>query len=196
MENNIMKWLEENWSKATVFLAVYVTALIVLFVADNNFALFLIWAQIPVYFLHQFEEYIYPGGFMEFFNTKTLGSRQKDFPLTKKVSFWINIPIIFVGFPVSAIFAGQIDIAVGIWVAYFSIINALSHVALFFQNGYNPGFIVSLFANIPVGLYTVYYFISHQTISLNSHIIGFLIAIGIQGIIMVYGLKFLKAKTS
>lgn len=194
MKNNIMKWLEENWTKSTLFLALYLTIILVLFVSDKDFALFLIWIQTPVYFLHQFEEYIYPGGFMEFFNTKALGSKKKDFPLTKKESFWINIPIIFIGFPLSAILAGQIDISIGIWTAYFSIINALLHLALFFRKGYNPGFIVSLFLNIPVGFYTIYYFASHHLISLNMHIMGFVMAIFIQGILMIYGLKFLKTK--
>ncbi len=194
MKNNIMKWLEENWTKSTFFLALYLTIILVLFVSDKDFALFLIWIQTPVYFLHQFEEYIYPGGFIEFFNTKALGSKKKDFPLTKKESFWINIPIIFIGFPLSAILAGQIDISIGIWTAYFSIINALSHLGIFFRYRYNPGFIVSLFLNIPVGLYTIYYFASHHLISLNMHIVGLVIAICIQGILMIYGLKFLKTK--
>ena len=189
-----MKWLEENWTKSTFFLALYLTIILVLFVSDKDFALFLIWIQTPVYFLHQFEEYIYPGGFIEFFNTKALGSKKKDFPLTKKESFWINIPIIFIGFPLSAILAGQIDISIGIWTAYFSIINALSHLGIFFRYRYNPGFIVSLFLNIPVGLYTIYYFASHHLISLNMHIVGLVIAICIQGILMIYGLKFLKTK--
>lgn len=196
MKNNIMNWLEENWTKSTLFLALFLSIVLVLFVRNRDFALFLIWIQTPVYFLHQFEEYIYPGGFMAFFNTKALGSSKKNYPLTKKESFWINIPIIFIGFPLSAILAGQIDISIGIWTAYFSIINALSHVGLFFRNGYNPGFAVSLLLNIPVGIYTIYYFAAHQLISLNSHIIGFVIALFIQAIVMIYGLKILKNKVS
>lgn len=189
-----MKWLEENWPKSTLFLAIYVTIVLLLFVSRQNFALFLIWIHTPIYFLHQFEEYIYPGGFLAFFNTEALGSKKKDFPLTKTAALWINIPIIFIGFPLSAILAGQIDISLGIWVAYFSIINALSHVGMFFLKGYNPGFVVSLFLNIPAGVYTIYYFVTHQVISVNMHIVGFIVAFVIHGIVMVYGLKYLKAK--
>lgn len=126
--------------------------------------MFLIWLQIPVYCLYQFEEYILPGGFADFFYKKGLGSNEKDFPLDKKVSFWINIPIIFVAFPLSAILSGYIDISIGIWTAYFSIINAFSHVAIFFKHKYNPGFVVSLLLNIPIGAFTIYYFVSHNTI--------------------------------
>ena len=190
----MMKWMEDNWPKSTIFLAVYVTILLVLFLRDSDFALFLIWAQTPVYFLHQFEEYVYPGGFTAFFNTKILGSREKDFPVTNKVSFWINIPLIWVGFPVTAILAGQIDISIGIWTAYFSVMNGLSHIGFFIRHRYNPGFAVSLLVNIPVGLFTIIYFASHQLISLNAHIAGILGAVGIQAVLMIYGLKFLKAR--
>jgi hypothetical protein len=189
-----MKWLYNNWFKSTIFLAIYMLILLCIFVVDYDFGIFLIWLQTIVYFFHQFEEYVYPGGFVEFFNTKALGSKDKDFPLDKKASFWINIPIIFIGFPLSAILSGFIDISIGIWTAYFSIINALSHVGMFFKYKYNPGFFVSLFLNIPVGIYTIYYFAMNQIISINAHLIGLIIGLIVQGIVMVYGFKVLKPK--
>ncbi|PTD93344.1 hypothetical protein C9439_08000 [archaeon SCG-AAA382B04] len=193
-KHSVLAWLEQHWPISTPFLALYLTIVLVLFVLNKNFALFLIWIQIPLYWLHQFEEYIYPGGFMEYFNIKVLSSNRKDWPITKKDTFWINIPITFIGFPVSAILAGLIDISIGIWTAYFSIINALSHLGMFFRGGYNPGLVASVSLNIPVGVYTIYYFATSQLISLNSHIIGVSIAIAIQVILMIWGLKFLKTK--
>ncbi|MGR3291037.1 MAG: HXXEE domain-containing protein [Paracoccaceae bacterium] len=190
----MIKWLEKNWPNTTVFLAIYVTVLLVLFLFESNFALFLIWIQTPVYFLHQFEEYVFPGGFKKFFNTSVLGSDDPDFPMTDAFSMWINVPLIFIAFPVSAILAGQMDISISIWTAYFSIVNALSHLGMFAIHRYNPGFVVSLLVNIPVGLYTVGYFISHDIISLNSHIIGFTIAVSIQAALLVYGFAILKTK--
>jgi len=189
-----MKWIIKSWPISTPFLAVYLTILLVLFVMKQNFALFLIWIQTPVYFLHQFEEYILPGGFITFFNTKVLGSGKTNFPLEEKASFWINMPIIFVAFPVSAILAGQFGLSVGIWTAYFSIINAASHVGMFLKHRYNPGFWVSLLFNLPVGIYTLYYFASHQIIPISAHIIGLLIALAVQGSVMIYGFKVLKPR--
>lgn len=187
-----MKWFIKNWSKSTIFLAIYITIPLVLFVMKQNFALFLIWIQTPVYFLHQSEEYIFPGGFMEFFNTKMLGSKKADFPLDEKISFWINGSVIFVAFPISAILATKFGLSFGIWTAYFSVINAVSHVAIVFKHRYNPGFLVSLLLNIPVGIFTIYYFASHQIISVSAHIISLLIALAVQGTIMFYGFKILK----
>ena len=152
-----MKWLYNNWYKSTLFIAIYVLIVLILFVFETDFPLFLIWMQFVVYLCHQFEEYILPGGFVAFFNKNPLGSQENNFPLDEKASFWINIPIIFIAYPVSAILSKYIDISIGIWTAYFSIINAISHVGMFFKYKYNPGVIVSLFLNIPIGIFTIYY---------------------------------------
>ena len=189
-----MKWLYDNWSKSTIFLAIYLLVVLFLYVMRDNFALFLIWLQTVVYFLHQSEEYIFPGGFVEFFNKKPLGSKKSDFPVGKKESFWINIPIIFIAFPVSAILSGTIDISIGIWAAYFSTFNAISHVGMFIKYKYNPGLFVSIFLNIPVGIYTIYYFASHQIISLQEQIIGLIIGVLVQLLLMIYGFEVLKPK--
>ena len=189
-----MKWLYNNWYKSTLFLGCSLLIILVTFVADDNFTLFLIWLQTVVYLFHQFEEYILPGGFVAFFNTNLLGSKQTEFPLDKKASFWINIPIIFIGFPISAILAGYIDISIGVWTVYFSIVNAISHVIMFFRFRYNPGFFVSLFLNIPVGLFTIHHLTANNTISLKVHLIGFTIGVLIQLGLMVYGFLILKPK--
>ena len=78
--------------------------------------------------------------------------------------------------------------------AYFSIINAISHVIMFFRFRYNPGFFVSLFLNIPVGLFTIYHLTTNNIVSLKVHLIGFTIGVIIQLGLMVYGFLILKPK--
>jgi len=191
----MMSWIEEHWPKSTIFLAVYSTILIVVFVLKIDIALFLIWIQLPIYWLHQFEEYVFPGGFIETFNRQVLGSNEKEWPMSKRASFWINIPIIYIAFPLSAIMAGTVDISIGIWTAYFSILNATSHVGMFVKKRkYNPGLFVSAFLNIPVGVFTVWYFYSNDVISVFGHLTGVLVAVTVQGGLMVWGLKFMRAR--
>ena len=79
----ILNWLYENWMKGTPFLALYTFILIWLYVKDANYPLFLIWLQCSAYWLHEFEEYVCPGGFLDFFNRGPLGSTRGDKPLTK-----------------------------------------------------------------------------------------------------------------
>ena len=191
-----MKWLYDNWYKSTLFLAVYLLVFLILFVLKTDFALFLIWLQFVVYLIHQFEEYILPGGFVAFFNKNLLQSKIADYPLDKKASFWINIPIIFIAFPLSAILAGTLDIAIGIWTAYFSVINAASHVGMSFMYKYNPGLLVSMFLNIPVGLYTIYFFASENLISFQHQLIGCGIGLLTQAAVMIYGFRVLKPKVN
>ena len=159
-----------------------------------DLALLLLWLHVPVYFLHQFEEYIYPGGFLEYFNLNVLGSGRPEFPMTNTAVLWINVPVIFIAYPVSVILAGEFGVSIGLWVVYFSIINASSHVGMYVKNGYNPGLVVSTLLNIPVGVFTIGYFISQDLASIKAHIIGFSIAIAIQVGLMVYGFVFLKPK--
>ena len=190
-----MKWLYENWPKATIFTAIYIMTLLILFVMKTDYALFLIWAQMCMYLLHQFEEYIFPGGFKEYFNIHMLNSKNDQEPLCKAVAFWINVPVVFIAYPVTAILAQFIGIGVGMWTAYFSIINAAGHVGMAIKDrGYNPGFVVSLFGNIPFGIYTVWYLNSHASVSVTANIVGLVIGLLIQGAVMFYGFAILRPR--
>ena len=97
-------------------------------------------------------------------------------------------------YPLSAILAGSIDLAIGIWTAYFAIINAISHVGMYFKHRYNPGFLVSICLNIPIGVYIIYYFDFNDLININEQVIGLIIVILTQAGLMLYGFKFLKPK--
>jgi hypothetical protein len=187
-----MEFYPTEWSKTTITSSVYMTLLLVLFVMKQDFPLFLLWLHTPIYFLHEFEEYILPGGFLTFFNTKILGSKDAENPLDVKRSFWINVPLIFFAYPLSAILATKLGLGWGIWVAYFSVANALSHVVMFFQHRYNPGLIVSVLVNIPVGVFTIWYFFAHHLITVPAHIIGLLIGLSAQAALMIYGFAILK----
>ena len=189
----MLAWLEEHWSKSTPFIALYLGIALVLFLLPEDYALFLIWMQIVVYLLHEFEEYILPGGFVPFFNHNILGSRQDYWPLNKKMSLWINIPIIYLAYPITAILATFYGYDFGLWLMYFSILNALGHVGMAARlKKYNPGFVVSLLGNIPFGIYSLWYLTAHGLTSVPAHIIGLTIALICQGVVMAFGFKFLK----
>lgn len=185
-----MKWLYENWMKSTPFLAFYTFIIIFLYVKDFNYPLYLIWLQVIVYWIHEFEEYILPGGFLEYINKQILKSDRADYPMTKKFSFWVNIPIIYIAMPFSAIIAHFAGFEYGFWTAYFSFFNALGHILSFaVSKKYNPGVLVSAFINIPFSIYMVWYFLSHNLISTQVNIISIVISIILQSILMGYGLK-------
>lgn len=189
----MLKWLYQNWMKATPFLALYGFIFIFLYVKDVNYPLYLIWLQTVVYWFHEFEEYILPGGFLKYFNHHMMRSVKGDYPLTTAGSFWINIPLIYIAMPLSAIFAHYFGIKWGLWCAYFSCFNALAHVVMFFKfnRKYNPGLVVSVLFNIPLGVYTVWYFISNNLVSTNANIISIIVGILAQASMMIYGFCYL-----
>lgn len=68
-----MKWLERN---RPIFddIPDRLHHDILVLLVRNDYRLFLIWAQPPVYFTHEFEEQVLPGGFVKWFNHRVLGS--------------------------------------------------------------------------------------------------------------------------
>jgi len=182
--------------KATIFLAVYSFILLWLYVKEQNYALFLIWLQTPIYWTHEFEEYVLPGGFLDFFNRNMMGSTRGDKPLDKVGSFWINIPLVYILMPAAGLMAHFFGLEWGLWTAYFSFLNAFAHVVMFFLFGrkYNPGLVVSILLNIPFGAYTVWYFIANDLVSLNANIYSILFGIIAQASMMIYGFGFLVPK--
>ena len=45
----------------------------------------------PVLVSHQSEEWVWPGGFLPFCNTRVLGSNRPDWPLTERDGFHVNV---------------------------------------------------------------------------------------------------------
>lgn len=189
-------WLVDNWMKGTPFLALYTFILIWLFVRNSNFALFLIWLQCSAYWLHEFEEYVCPGGFLDFFNRGPLHSKRGDYPLTSAGTFWINIPLMYVLLPLSGVISTFYGVEWGLWTAYYSALNASAHVVMFFIFGrkYNPGLVASLLVNIPLGIYTVWYFLSNSLVSTEVNILSIIVGIIAQASMMVYGFAYLVPK--
>jgi hypothetical protein len=181
----MVNWLYKNWAKLSVLLAIVLTIFIIIFIKLENIVLFLIWIQIPIYLLHQFEEHAW-NGFKNYINVKVFKVQEGNFPLNEKNIFWINIPIIWILMP---IFAGlsSINIMFGLWIPYFAVFNSLSHVIFSIRNWeYNPGLIVSLILGIPVGTYTLIIFYTYITVPLIISIISIFFALLLHIMIFVY----------
>ena len=181
----MINWLYKNWAKLSLLLAIIVTVLIYFFIKPDDFVLFLIWIQIPIYLLHQFEEHAW-NGFKNYINKKVFKVEEGDFPLNDKNIFWINIPIIWILMPV---FAGlsSFNIMFGLWIPYFAVFNSLSHVIFSIRNlEYNPGLIVSLILGIPVGIYALVIFYSYIAVPVIISIISIFFALLLHVIIFGY----------
>ena len=125
-----------------------------------------------------------------------LGQWLGDYPLTKAGSFWINIPLVYVLLPLAGIISHFYGIEWGLWTAYFSALNAMAHVVMFFLFGfkYNPGLVASTFVNIPFGIYMVWYFLSNDLVSTGVNVASIIFGILAQASMMIYGFAYLVPK--
>ena len=156
----MVNWLYKNWARLCIILSIIVAVIILLTVKTNNILLFLIWIQIPIYLLHQFEEHAWPGGFKKFVNTEIFNVEVGEYPLNDTNIFWINVPIIWVLMPIFASLS-YINLFFGLWIPYFAVFNSLTHViGAVVKRKYNPGLFVSLVLGIPVAIYTLWLFYS------------------------------------
>ena len=82
----------------------------------------------------------------------------------------------------------------GLWIPYFVFFGGIAHILLAIKAKklYNPGLIVSLFVNIPIGLWSILFLIDKGALSnffLNPYIaMGF----GINASLPIFGVIVLK----
>ena len=180
----MVNWLYNNWAKLSGLLAIIVTVLIYIFIKPDNFLLFLIWIQIPIYLLHQFEEHNW-NGFKNYVNRNVFKVKENDFPLNDKIIFWVNIPIIWILMPISSGLS-YLNITFGLWIPYFAVFNSLTHVIVSVWNQErNPGLLVGLILGIPVGIYTLILFYSYIQIPVLISALSIFFAILLH--IIVFG---------
>ena len=150
----------------------------------------MIWLQFPVYLLHEFEEHAFPGGFKKFVNREVFHITNQDMLLDDKNVFWINIPAIWLLFPLGAVIAQNFDLGVGAILPIFGLFNATLHILMAIAKlKYNPGLFVSVILNYPTGIYTL--MVMHQVGILTPWIAtyAFLIALVAHAMIVVYAVS-------
>jgi len=187
------RWLKKDWAKTGFILSIFLFIFLFVFVRQDNFVVFILLLQTPLYMLHQTEEYVFPGGFGKFFNTKIFELETEDQPVDQNFIFFVNVILIWFILPVFGLLS-TIDYRYGLWIPYFSFFAGIAHVLLAIRAKklYNPGLIVSLFINIPVGLWSILYLINRGILEyffLNPYII---IGLGLNAILPIMGVILLR----
>lgn len=186
-------WLKKEWAKVGLILSVFLFVFLFVFVREADFVVFLLLLQTPLYMIHETEEYIFPGGFGKFFNTKILNLETEDEPVNENFIFYVNVLLIWIVLPLFGLLS-TIDYNFGLWIPYFSLFAGIAHILLAIKAKriYNPGLVVSLALNIPIGLWSIFYLIDAGILNnffLNPHI---LIGLGFNAILPVMGVILLR----
>lgn len=187
------RWLKRDWAKAGFLISIFLFVFLCAFVKDADFILFLLLLQTPLYMIHETEEYIFPGGFGKFFNIDILKLQTEDQPVGESFIFYVNVILVWIILPTFGLLAAK-DYQYGLWIPYFSFFAGVAHIALGIKarKPYNPGLVVSLLLNIPVGIGSLLYLVNHgilPNILLNPHLF---IGLGVNLVLPVMGLLLYK----
>jgi len=128
--------------------------------------------------LHETEEFVFPGGFGTYFNHYIFRLPDTSNPIDENFIFYVNIGLVWLALPVFGLLS-SIDYVYGLWIPYFVIIAGMFHIGIAMKTHrfYNPGLIVSLTLNIPVGSWSVYQLIEAGI--LHSYVFNIHLLIGL-----------------
>ena len=120
---------------------------------------FLLWLNLISLFLHQFEEYRYPGYFPGMMNKVMFSSQKPDrYPLNTNTALIVNLVVGWLSYFLAALF-GEKVLWLGMATVLVSAGNFVAHTFLFNIKGksyYNPGMITADLLFLPI---TVYFFV-------------------------------------
>jgi hypothetical protein len=140
----------------------------------------LLWASLPALFCHQTEEWVFPGGFLPWFNRDVMGSDADEFPITRRLGVVINTGL---GWGVGLAGALLARRAPWLGIAFLTtnVPNAALHVSeAVRQRGYNPGLATSITLLAPVGGAGLVRAARSRSVSAGDMAVGIGLGIGVS----------------
>lgn len=103
----------------------------------------LAWAGLPALLWHQTEEWVWPGGFLPWFNREVAGGSDDEYPITRRMGFAINVGLGW-GTAVAGGVLGRRAPWLTTWVMTMNAANAALHGReALAQRRYNPGLLTA-----------------------------------------------------
>lgn len=149
-----MNFIRQHWFDLGLALALVVG--VYLMSAARSQISWLLWINLVSLFLHQFEEYRYPGYFPGMMNSVMFSSDQPDrYPLNTNTALIINVIVGWLFYFLAAVF-GEKALWLGIATMLVSAGNFMAHTFLFNIKGksrYNPGMLTADILFLPIAVY-------------------------------------------
>lgn len=177
-----MKILRYHWFDIGLVLAVIID--ISLFFTNHVMSdlQLILWISLISLFLHQAEEYRFPGYFPGMINSVMYKSKMPDrFPLNANTALIVNVVVGWLFYFLAAIFAEK-AVWLGIATIMISLGNFFAHTFAFNIKGktiYNPGLLTSILLFLPISIYFFYIVISGHLADTLNWVLG--IVFGIAG---------------
>ena len=188
-----MNFMRLHWFDVGLVFAL-ITGAFVLLNKLNPISL-LLWLSLISLFLHQFEEYRYPGYFPGMMNTVMFSSKQPDrYPLNTNTAFIINVFIGWLSYLLAAFF-GERALWLGIATILVSVGNFIAHTFLFNIKGktfYNPGMFTAIVLFVPIAAYFGFLLVQSNLATSADWIAGILLGVALNVIGILKLIDWLK----
>ena len=178
----LYRWLIANWVASALSMGIMFFLLIPVLATVWPLALLLIYAQQPVYMVHQVEEHT-GDRFRLFVNRDIFGGVEA---LTSVSVVWINLPGVW-GLNLLSLYAAVFfGLGWGLSAIYLTLVNGISHVgAAIGLRRYNPGLWTSLALFIPCSFLALFVFARQSGVTLIHHAVGLSVSFAVHiGIIV------------
>lgn len=174
----MLRIFRNHWFDIASFLLVILV--VVLYITKPSGMTLLLWLSLGSLFLHQFEEWRYPGYFPGMVNRAMFKSDMPDrYPLNANSGMLVNVVLGWGGYLLAALFWKQ-----AIWLAIATILvsvgNIFAHTIVFNIRGktlYNPGLITSWIFFVPIVYFFFDMMISQKIASPLDWLIGIILGI-------------------
>jgi hypothetical protein len=173
-----MNFLRQHWYDLGLFLAA-ATGAALLFYRPTGLALIL-WINLIALFLHQAEEYRFPGTFPGMMNRVMFASPQPDrYPLNPNTALIVNTLVGWGSYALAAVFAGK-AVWLGIAAILVSAGNFIAHTFLFNLRGktkYSPGMLTAILLFLPISVWFFLFIIQQRLAGTGDWIAGLLLGV-------------------
>lgn len=176
------RWLLREWPYAVLFTAAFLLALAPLFGA-LGLPLLLVYLQLPLYMVHQFEEHR-QDRFRKFFNAVVAGGREA---LTPGAIFVINSIGVWGVDLASLHLAWSVGLAWGLVAIYLTLVNAAVHIVMAVAlRRYNPGLLTAVLVFLPAGIWALVIVSAASGASWQAHALAAGAAVVLHILIMAW----------
>ncbi len=176
-----MHFLRLHWFDVGLVLAI-LTGASLLITHPTGLSL-LLWLSLIALFLHQFEEYRFPGYFPGMMNTVMFSSQHPDrYPLNTQTALIVNVLVGWLSFFLAALFNEQ-AIWLGIATMLVSVGNCFAHIVLFNIRGktrYNPGMLTAILFFLPLAVVFYGWVIQHHAATAPDWILGIVLGVALN----------------
>jgi len=149
-----MKSIFQHWAKAGGIAGIFLLVVLLNTKTDWSGIEILFPIHLCLLLFHQFEEYVLPGGFKDYFNTN-LYRRTSIIrtPLTDSGILIVNVIIAWSAYGLSAWYSTNL-LWLAIGLALITLTNGILHTTMaFVQRKYNPGVLSGALLFIPFGIW-------------------------------------------